>query len=96
MGCKSGRTWTREELRLLEQHAGKLGVSELARLLGRSTQSVYNRAMRHGLSLRIVTEDEHDQYLCRELYKAGLSIAVIAQKMEMTRNRVFHIVCQAE
>lgn len=96
MGWKNAKAWSREEIRVLEQSAGKLCASDLAKQLGRTKQSVQNCAMRHGLSLRVITEDKHDQYLCRELYKAGLSIAVIAEKMEMTRSRVFNIVYRAD
>lgn len=39
-----------------------------------------------------MTEDEHDAYLCRELYKEGLTVAIIAEKMEMSRRQVFNIV----
>ncbi|BBV67821.1 hypothetical protein STW0522KLE44_42090 [Klebsiella sp. STW0522-44] len=91
-----GKVWTRHELGMLEQNAGKLSASELAHQLGRSKQSVQNCAIRQGLSLRVTTEDEHDKYLCRELYKAGLSIAVIAEKMEIPRNRVSNIVYRSE
>lgn len=92
MGWGTGKAWSREELRILEQSAGKVSAIELAQQLGRSKQSVQNCAIRHGLSLRIRTEDVHDAYLCRELYKEGLTVAVIAEKMEMSRSQVFNIV----
>jgi DNA-binding IclR family transcriptional regulator len=86
------KAWCFEELQMLERNAGKISISELAQQLGRSKSSVQYCALRHGLSLRIRTEDEHDAWLCRELYKEGLTIAVIAEKMEMSRNQVFNIV----
>ncbi|RYH95467.1 hypothetical protein EVY00_17005 [Citrobacter werkmanii] len=92
MGWSTGRAWSREELRILEQSAGKVSVSGLALQLGRSKQSVQNCAIRRGLSLRIRAGNEDDAYLCRELYREGLSISVIAEKMEMTRSQVFNII----
>lgn len=92
MGWRTGKTWSPEELRILEQSAGKVSVIGLAQQLGRTKQSVQNCALRLGLSLRIRTEDEHDAYLCRELYKEGLTVAIIAEKMEMSRSQVFNIV----
>lgn len=50
MGWSTGRAWSREELRILEQNAGKVSVSGLALQLGRSKQSVQNCAIRQGLS----------------------------------------------
>ena len=92
MGWRTGKAWSREEIHTLEQSAGKVSVIELAQQLGRTKQSVQNYALRLGLSLRVRTEDEHDAYLCRELYKEGLTVAVIAEKMEMSRSQVFNIV----
>ena len=92
MGWSTGRAWSREELRILEQSAGKVSVSGLALQLGRSKQSVQNCAIRQGLSLRIRAESEDDAYLCRELYREGLTISVIAEKMEMSRSQVFNII----
>ncbi|MCC2941279.1 helix-turn-helix domain-containing protein, partial [Citrobacter freundii] len=36
--------------------------------------------------------NDDDAYLCRELYKEGLTISVIAEKMEMSRSQVFNII----
>lgn len=55
MGWRTGKTWSPEELRILEQSAGKVSVIGLAQQLGRTKQSVQNCALRLGLSLRIRT-----------------------------------------
>lgn len=90
--AKGWKAWTHEELTVLEQNAGVISLDAIAALLGRSRNSVQYYALRKGISLRIKTTDKHDEYLCRELYKEGLSIAVIAEKMELTRRKVFNIV----
>lgn len=89
---KNWKAWTREEVETLEKNAGVITLDAIAALLGRSRNSVQYYALRQGISLRIKTASDHDEYLCRELYKEGLSIAVIAEKMELTRNKVFNIV----
>lgn len=90
--AKGWKAWTQEELETLEKNAGVVSLDAIAAALGRSKKSVQYYALRHGISLRIKTVDDHDAYLCRELHKEGLSIAVIAEKMELTRNKVFNIV----
>ncbi|AEJ56122.1 uncharacterized protein gp9 (Protein E8) [Escherichia coli UMNF18] len=49
-------------------------------------------ARRHGISLCAYRVSEHDKYLCRELYKEGLDIHVITQKMELSNRAVSSIV----
>lgn len=56
MGWSTGRAWSREELRILEQNAGKVSVSGLALQLGRSKQSVQNCAIRQ--AFRYASERE--------------------------------------
>lgn len=92
MGKVERRQWTRQELALLEKHAGKLTLSQISEHLGRSPSSVGARAQKMGLSLAVGQADEHEAWLCRELYREGLTIAVIAEKMELSRRVVSNIV----
>lgn len=92
MGRAERRSWTAYELSVIEKHAGKLYLQQIAERLGRSPASVSSMASRMALSLAIDPVDTHDAWLCCELYKEGLSIAVIAEKMELSRRIVSNIV----
>ncbi|EMX0849563.1 hypothetical protein AAF302_000772 [Pluralibacter gergoviae] len=86
------RQWTKAELQFVRDHAGKLSAQDIADRLKRSRQSVCAQAHRWGLSMLVQSTDAHDAWLCRELYKEGLTIPVIAEKMELSRRAVSSIV----
>lgn len=92
MAVGKRRQWSRQDIAVLEKHAGKLTIAQIAERLGRSENSVRSHAQRFGLSLAVESADAHDAWLCCELYKEGLSIAVIAEKMELSRRMVSNIV----
>lgn len=92
MAVGKSRPWTKQELALLEKHAGKLTLSQISERMNRSQSAIQSRAQRLGLSLVIESADAHDAWLCNELYKEGLSIAIIAEKMELSRRIVSNIV----
>ncbi len=88
MAVGKSRPWTKQELALLEKHAGKLTLSQISERMNRSQSAIQSRAQRLGLSLVIESADAHDAWLCKE----GLSIAIIAEKMELSRRIVSNIV----
>lgn len=91
MMCKRKR-WSREDREFIEASVGKMTVEEMAKKLKVATTALRAHARRHGISLCVYQISEHDKYLCRELYKEGLAIHVIAQKMELSNRAVSSIV----
>lgn len=91
MKCNRKR-WTREDREFIEANIGKLTVEEMARELNVATTALRAHARRYGISLCAYQISEHDKYLCRELYKEGLEIHVIARKMELSNRAVFSVV----
>lgn len=90
------RPWSHQELESLEKMAGELSVCQIIEQLNRSEKSIRTKAQRLGISLCTSRFDAHDAWLCRELYKEGLTIPVIAEKMELSRYIVSRIVYQNE
>ena len=86
------RMWTKQEIQFVRENAGKLTSQQIADRLNRTRQAIQSQANRWGLSVLVKPSDDHDIYLCRELYKEGLSISVIAEKMELSRRVVSNIV----
>ena len=86
------RMWTQQEIQFVRENAGKLTSQQIADRLNRTRQAIQSQANRWGLSVLVKPSDDHDIYLCRELYKEGLSISVIAEKMELSRRVVSNIV----
>lgn len=93
------RPFTDAELQILRQHAASHTGQQLADMLGRTKDSVYMKAVREGISMKKAginhyrlkyPEDEVE--LCRQLHEEGLTVAVIADKMEMPRNYVSQLV----
>ncbi len=72
--------------------SGKMTVEEMAKKLNVATSALRAHARRYGISLCVYKISERDKYLCRELYKEGLAIHVIAQKMELSNRAVSSIV----
>lgn len=86
------RKWTKYEIQFVCENAGKMTVKEMGEKLNRTRQTIQSQANRWGLSVLVQPADAHDAYLCRELYKEGLTIPVIAEKMELSRRVVSNIV----
>ncbi|ENW9245917.1 hypothetical protein ACV2RK_004186 [Escherichia coli] len=76
----------------MEASVGKMTVEEMAKKLNVATSALRVHARRYGISLCVYKISERDKYLCRELYKEGLAIHVIAQKMELSNRAVSSIV----
>lgn len=86
------RKWTKYEIQFVCENAGKMTAQEIGERLNRTRQAICAQANRRGLSVLVKPADDHDIYLCRELYKEGLTIPVIAEKMELSRRVVSNIV----
>lgn len=86
------KRWSCEERKFIEASAGKMTAEEMAKKLNVSTSALQAYARRNGISLCVYQVSEHDKYLCRELYKEGLAIHVIAKKMELSNRAVSSIV----
>lgn len=96
---KSYQGWEKQEIDFLKSNAGKMAVTEIAKQLGRSLQSVYGKASYMGLPLLCIGEyctsaiySDEDVLLCRELRNEGMSIKIIAEKMEMSLAAVEHVI----
>lgn len=86
------RQWTRDELLFVRKNAGKMSCTEIANHLGRTPSSIRSKASRWSASLVVSSVDDHDAWLCCELYREGLTIPVIAKKMELAQKVVANIV----
>ena len=86
------RKWTKSEIQFVCKNAGKMTAAEMGEKLNRTRQAIQSQANRWGLSVLVKPSDDHDIYLCRELYKEDLTIPVIAEKMELSRRVVSNIV----
>ncbi|BDI43995.1 hypothetical protein FRV13_15445 [Escherichia coli] len=86
------KRWSREDREFIEASVGKMTVEEMAKKLNVATSALRAHARRYGISLCVYKISERDKYLCRELYKEGLAIHVIAQKMELSNRAVSSIV----
>ncbi len=86
------KRWSREDREFIKASAGEMPVEEMAEKLNVSTSALQAYARRNGISLCVCQISEHDKYLCRELYKEGVAIHVIAQKMELSNRAVSSIV----
>ncbi|HBC0987590.1 TPA: helix-turn-helix domain-containing protein [Escherichia coli] len=87
------RPWFEPDVEYVRQNAGVKSVDAIALNLGRTIHAVRTLAAKEGISLaaRNVV-DPHDEWLCCELYKEGLKIKIIAEKMELNRNTVSQII----
>ncbi|EEI6239543.1 hypothetical protein GUQ72_000733 [Salmonella enterica subsp. enterica] len=90
-GAGRYQSWTSERIEFVRQCAGKLPAYEIAKQVGRSINAVYLLASREGFSL-LGDIDPHDEWLCCELYKEGLTMKLIAKKLELTPYQVSKII----
>lgn len=87
------RPWFSVDVAFLRQNAGQMTAKEIADRLGRSIDSVRTMAKKENISLSLAEKvDSHDEWLCCELYKEGLAIGIIAEKMELKRRTVSQII----
>lgn len=86
------KRWTKPEIEFIRANAGRMLTADIAEHLGRTTKALASCALRWGISLAHISVDKHDAYLCRELYKAGLTVETIAIKMELSRRTVTRII----
>lgn len=84
-----GKAWTYQEIKTLKKSAGKLPVEDIAKLLGRTRQSVQIKAGKLGLSLRLYGQLHHSAKFsdsaveyARRLYDKGWKVEAIAQKYQ--------------
>lgn len=81
---KERRTWLASEVEYVRQQAGRVPVSQIAAHLQRTPHALRSLAYKEKISLALNNIDSHDEWLCCELYKEGLTMKLIAEKMEMT------------
>lgn len=88
---KNYRLWEKHETDFLKSNAGRMVCKDIAKHLGRSQRSIIGKAEYMGLSLLCIGEyspsaiySDQDVLLCRELRTAGVSLKLIAEKMEMS------------
>lgn len=86
------RKWTTYKIQFVCENAGKMTAQEMGEKINRTRQAIPSQANRWGLSILVKPAVDHDIYLCHELYKEGLTIPVIAEKMELSRRVVSNIV----
>lgn len=82
--------WTKEEDDFLRENVQTMTHSLIGKKLGRHTRAVSKRTSVLRLSGYKIKDptiveiyDEEDLELCRQLYKAGLSVREISEKMEV-------------
>lgn len=90
-----GSIWTDAQTKLLISSAEKLTAAEIAVALGKSEVAVWSRAyylrkkgvyvalQKSGPNHPSARHSDHDVELCRQLHDAGLSMAAVAEKMEI-------------
>ncbi|WP_447314067.1 hypothetical protein ACNHIR_03645 [Klebsiella michiganensis] len=89
---ESRRMWTRKEIQFVRENAGKMTAQEMGKRINRTRSAICAQANRWGISVQVQTASDHEAWLCRELYKEGLTIPVIAEKMELSNRAVSNIV----
>lgn len=96
---KNYQLWGKHEIDFLKSNAGKMVCRDIAKHLGRTQQSVKGKAEYMGLSLVCIGENsptaihsDEDVLLCRELRIAGMSLKLIAEKMEISLGSVLWII----
>ena len=88
----SWRRWLSVEVDFIRENAGILRLDEIAAQLNRTSHAVRRMALTEGISLSTRSVDPHDAWLCQQLFKEGLKVGVIAEKMEMSRRTVSRII----
>ncbi|MBM6483476.1 sigma-70 family RNA polymerase sigma factor [Klebsiella pneumoniae] len=87
------RPWYSPDVDYVRKNAGWVSVEEMARHLDRSEDAIRALARKEHISLALRdVVDPHDEYLCCELYKEGLTTTLIAKKMELKRKTVNQII----
>jgi len=91
--------FTPQEIALIRDKAATHTAAQIAEMTGRSRRAIANKAYelrismkKHGDTHYRVKHSDHDIELCRALFEEGVSIADIAEKMEIDRSYVSNIV----
>lgn len=80
----NSRKWEFAEIRFLEDNHEIMKPAQIAAELGRELQDVRNKAARLDIKFGIHKKvSDHDVALCKALFKEGVSIEDIAEKMEI-------------
>lgn len=82
--------WSHAELLYLERNADRMMAKDIAKHLGRTTNSVLGKAAHHDIkftSSRAVHSDD-DVRLCIALHDEGMKLSLIAEKMEISVHTV--------
>lgn len=82
--------WSRSETLFLESNADRMMAKNIAAHLGRTTSSVLGKASHLGIRFTSnrKTHSDEDVRLCIALHADGMSIPLIAEKMEMSIHTV--------
>ena len=94
------KRWTEQEIKIIRKNARKLTAKQIAKLLdGRSEDAVTHYANNNGISMvkrgqyhHCSTVTDEDVALCRALFDDGMSVKLIAQKMELPHRYVSLVV----
>ncbi len=97
MGLNSGRSglgdrWSSSEIEKLEKLFPTTENSELVDIIGRTESSIKNKADDLGISKKKKL-CENEKIESRELFKEGLSVEEISEKMNLSSSLVFNFLC---
>ena len=80
----NSKPWEFHEIRFLEDNCQNMKPAEIANKLSRDVQEVRNKASRLGIKFGFWKKvSDHDVALCKALYKEGVCMEEIAEKMEI-------------
>ena len=80
----NSKPWEFHEIRFLEDNHQNMKPAEIAKKLSRDVQEVRNKAARIGIKFGYWNKvSDHEVALCKALYKEGICMEEIAEKMEI-------------
>ena len=80
----NSKPWEFHEIRFLEDNHQNMKPAEIAKKLSRDVQEVRNKAARLGIKFGYWNKvSDHEVALCKALYKEGVCMEEIAEKMEI-------------
>ncbi len=80
----NGRRWERHESKFLEYHYKTMKPAEIAAALKRTVPEVRSKAAHLGIKFGFWNKvSDHEVALCKALYKEGVCMEEIAEKMEI-------------
>ncbi|CAE1145025.1 hypothetical protein FS595_09045 [Serratia rubidaea] len=84
------KRWSSAEDKTLKDHASTLTAKQIGHLLGRTARAISQRAARIGVEMRKHGDAYHgrkypeaDIETARQLYSSGMSLKLVAEKMEI-------------